>query len=168
MTPVVKYWVCKSAPALIYEAMECMGGSGYVEERPVARHYREAPVNAIWEGSGNVMALDVMRVLTRGRDLFEIVLEGIGRDLGPAGKRTVDVLRAAVAVCERDEGAARLLTEQLALAAAAGELARIGASRISDAFMETRLAGAWRSTYGMLDSRFDAGQILDLLCPDGD
>ncbi|HET7411625.1 MAG TPA: acyl-CoA dehydrogenase family protein [Pararhizobium sp.] len=166
MTPVIKYWVCKSAPAMIYEAMECMGGSGYVEERPVARHYREAPVNAIWEGSGNVMALDVLRVLTRGRDLFEVVLGEISRDLGSAGQRTIDVLKAAVAVCERDEGAARMLTEQLALAAAAAELNRIGASRISSAFTETRLAGAWRSTYGMLDSRFDAVQILNLLCPD--
>src|SRR5690606_24121938 len=65
MTPVVKYWVCKIAPALIYEAMECLGGNGYVEEAPLARYYREAPVNAIWEGSGNVMALDVLRVLRR-------------------------------------------------------------------------------------------------------
>ena len=144
-----------------------MGGSGYVEERPVARHYREAPVNAIWEGSGNVMALDVLRVLKRGRDLLESVLRQIGTDLGPGGKRTVDVLKAAVAVCESDEGAARMLTEQLALAAAAAELNRLGASRISDAFMETRLAGSWRSTYGMLHPRFDAAQILDLLCPDG-
>ncbi|MGN6548795.1 MAG: acyl-CoA dehydrogenase family protein [Pararhizobium sp.] len=168
MTPVVKYWVCKSAPAMIYEAMECMGGGGYIEERPIARHYREAPVNAIWEGSGNVMALDVLRVLTRGRDLFDLVLEEIGRDLGAAGKRTVDVLRAAVAVCERDEGSGRMLTEQLALAAAAAELHRLGAARIADAFIETRLAGSWRSTYGMLDSRFDAKQVLDVLCPDAE
>ena len=167
MTPVVKYWVCKTAPALICEAMECMGGSGYVEERPVARHYREAPVNAIWEGSGNVMALDVLRVLKRGRDLLERVLGQICRELGPAGRRTVDVLEAAVAVCESDEGAARMLTEQLALAAAAAELNRLGASRISDAFIETRLAGSWRSTYGMLHSRFNAAQILALLFPDG-
>ncbi len=167
MTPVVKYWICKIAPSLVYEAMECMGGSGYIEERPVARHYREAPVNAIWEGSGNVMALDVLRVLNRGRDLLESVLQQIGTDLGPAGRRTVDVLRAAVAVCESDEGAARMLTEQLALAAAAAELNRLGASRISDAFIETRLAGSWRSTYGMLNSRFDAANILGLLCPEG-
>ena len=167
MTPVAKYWVCKMAPSLIYEAMECMGGSGYIEERPIARHYREAPVNAIWEGSGNVMALDVLRVLKRGGDLLDRVLQSIGTDLGPAGRRTVDVLRAAAAVCERDEGSARMLTEQLALAGAAAELSRLGATRLSDAFMETRLAGSWRTTYGMLDSRFDAGQILDLLCPEG-
>jgi putative acyl-CoA dehydrogenase len=166
MTPVVKYWVCKIAPALIYEAMESVGGNGYVEEKALARHYREAPVNAIWEGSGNVMALDVLRVLSRGRDLFDVVLDMICADLGPAAARTRDVLSAAMKVCEEDEGGARMLTEQLALAAAAAELYRIGAGRVADAFIETRLAGSWRSTYGMLDSRFDAGQIVDLLYPD--
>jgi putative acyl-CoA dehydrogenase len=65
MTPVTKYWVCKIAPAMVAEAMECLGGSGYVEEAPLARVYREVPVNSIWEGSGSVMALDVMRVLQR-------------------------------------------------------------------------------------------------------
>lgn len=165
MTPVTKYWCCKIAPALIYEAMECIGGSGYVEERPIARHYREAPVNAIWEGSGNVMALDVLRVLSRGKDLFESVFAGIARDLGASGPKTVEVLRAATSLCERDEGAARMLVEQLALSAAAAELNRIGAGRIADAFLETRLAAGWRSTYGMLDSRFDSSYIVDLLYP---
>ena len=165
MTPVVKYWCCKIAPALIYEAMECIGGSGYVEERPIARHYREAPVNAIWEGSGNVMALDLMRVIGRGRDLFEMLFAGLARDLGTAGKKTVEVLRACLSLCERDEGAARMLVEQLALAAAAAELYRAGAGRIADAFLETRLASGWRSTYGMLDSRFDSAYIVDLLYP---
>ena len=165
MTPVTKYWCCKIAPALIYEAMECLGGSGYVEERPISRHYREAPVNAIWEGSGNVMALDVLRVLSRGRDIFETVFEGLARDLGRSGRKIVEVLHAAMALCDRDEGAGRLLIEQLALAAAAAELYRLGAGKIADAFLETRLAAGWRSTYGMLDSRFDAGYIVDLLYP---
>ena len=65
LTPAVKYWVCKSAPGFLYEAMECLGGNGYVEEGILPRHYREAPVNAIWEGSGNVMCLDVLRALSR-------------------------------------------------------------------------------------------------------
>ena len=165
MTPVVKYWICKIAPALIYEAMECLGGSGYVEDRPIARHYREAPVNAIWEGSGNVMALDLMRVLHRGSDLFDALFAGFERDLGPSGKKTVEVLRAAKALCERDEGSARLLIEQLALAGAAAELYRLGAGKIADSFLETRLAGGWRHTYGVLDGRFDARYVLDLLYP---
>ncbi len=166
MTPVVKYWVCKIAPSLLYEAMECLGGNGYVEEAPLARYYREAPVNAIWEGSGNVMALDVLRVLKSGPSLFDEVLAGIDRDLGPPGKGTTDVLRAAIEVAQSDEGSARMLTEQLALAAAAAELRRLGAGRIADAFIETRLAGQWRGTYGMITARHDCRMIIDTLYPD--
>ncbi|MEQ1952636.1 acyl-CoA dehydrogenase family protein [Mesorhizobium yinganensis] len=165
MTPVVKYWVCKVAPTLLAEAMECLGGNGYVEEGPLARYYREAPVNAIWEGSGNVMALDVLRVLGRGPGLFDEVLAGISRDLGAGGAGTVGVLRAAMQVASSDEGSARVLTEQLALSAAAAELRRIGAGRIADAFVETRLAGQWRTTYGMLAPRHDPALILDTLYP---
>jgi len=166
MTPVVKYWVCKIAPALVYEAMECMGGNGYVEEAPLARHYREVPVNAIWEGSGNVMALDVLRVLKRGPALFDTVIADIGGQLGPAGRGTVDVLNAARKVAAADEGSARILTEQLALAAAAAELKRLGAGQIADAFIESRLAGQWRTTYGMLDARHDSRAIIDTLYPE--
>ncbi|MFI0846231.1 acyl-CoA dehydrogenase family protein [Mesorhizobium sp. IMUNJ 23232] len=165
MTPVVKYWVCKVAPTLLAEAMECLGGNGYVEEGPLARYYREAPVNAIWEGSGNVMALDVLRVLGRGPGLFDEVLAGISRDLGAGGAGTVGVLRAAMQVASSDEGSARVLTEQLALSAAAAELRRIGAGRIADAFVETRLAGQWRTTYGMLAPRHDPALVLDTLYP---
>ncbi|KPF43162.1 acyl-CoA dehydrogenase family protein [Rhizobium sp. G187] len=167
MTPVAKYWVCKIAPALIYEAMECIGGNGYVEERAIARHYREAPVNAIWEGSGNVMALDVLRVLSRGKDLFETLFAGLERDLGPSGRKTVEVLRAATALADQDEAAGRLLIEQLALAAGAAELYRLGATKIADAFLESRLAGGWRHSYGVIDARFDARFVLDLLYPPG-
>lgn len=166
MTPVVKYWVCKLAPAVTYEAMECLGGNGYVEEAPLARHYREAPVNAIWEGSGNVMGLDVLRVLDRNAGLFDDVLGMIGNDLGEKGGATLEVLAAAARVCQTDEGSARILTEQLALAAAAAELRRMGGGRVADAFIETRLAGQWRSTYGMLDARHDAASILDVLYPE--
>ena len=165
MTPVVKYWVCKIAPGLTYEAMECLGGNGYVEEAPLARIYREAPVNAIWEGSGNVMALDVLRVLKRGPALFDEVLAGIERDMGEGSRGTTGVLRAAMNVALEDEGSARILTEQLALSAAAAELRRIGAGRIADAFIETRLAGQWRTTYGMLDGRHDSRAIVDTLYP---
>ena len=166
MTPVVKYWVCKMAPALIYEAMECMGGNGYVEERALARHYREAPVNAIWEGSGNVMALDLLRAIGQDSNQLQSVVTSIAGDLGSFSKRTIDVLMAATALCQRDESAGRLLCEQLAYSAAAAELYRMGAGHIADAFSESRLAGAWRTTYGMVDMRFDAAQIVSLLYPE--
>lgn len=165
MTPAVKYWVCKSAPPLLAEAMECLGGNGYVEEGVLARHYREAPVNAIWEGSGNVMALDVMRVHAKSPETFELIIQELVRDLGDRGIKTVEVIRAALALASQDEGAARIATEQLALATAAAELRRGGMTMLADAFAETRLGGAWRATYGMLDARFDARAILDSLYP---
>ncbi|MDR6431961.1 acyl-CoA dehydrogenase family protein [Brucella pseudogrignonensis] len=165
MTPVVKYWVCKIAPALLYEAMECLGGNGYIEDGNLARAYREAPVNAIWEGSGNVMALDVARVLSRAPSLFDEVLDWISGQLGVRGQGTIDVLQAALQLTETDQGVARLLTEQLAYAAAAAELRNLGADDVADAFIETRLGGQWRSTYGMLDARHNANRILDQLYP---
>ena len=82
MTPVTKYWVCKIGPALAYEAMECLGGNGYVEEGLAARLYRELPLNAIWEGSGNVMALDLLRVLQREPETVEIVMEDLAAAAG--------------------------------------------------------------------------------------
>lgn len=165
MTPVAKYWCTKIATALLAEAMECLGGNGYVEEGPLARHYREAPVNAIWEGSGNVMALDVLRVLKRSRTGVDAVIDLIGNDLGEGARGVTDVLRAAANVAADDEGSARILTEQLALSAAAAELRRMGAGTVADAFIETRLGGQWRATYGMLDHRFDARGIVDMLYP---
>jgi putative acyl-CoA dehydrogenase len=166
MTPVIKYWVCKSAAPVIGEAMECVGGNGYIEEGNLARNFRDAPVNAIWEGSGNVMCLDVMRVIAKGGKLLEAVLSRLEQDLGGNGaSKTVEVIRTAAAMAQNDIGSARILTEQLALTAAGAELRRLNTGAIADAFIETRLGGLWRSTYGMLDNRHDSRSILDTLYP---
>jgi putative acyl-CoA dehydrogenase len=165
MTPAVKYWVCKVAPPMIGEAMECLGGNGYVEESRLPRLYREAPVNSIWEGSGNLMCLDVMRVLRKSSEPLEVVLANVEDALGQSGKSTLNVLRAATAVALADEGSARILTEQLAMTVAASALRRRFPSVIADAFLETRLGKPWRTTYGMLDSRFDAKGFINYLCP---
>ncbi|RST86641.1 DNA alkylation response protein [Aquibium carbonis] len=166
MTPVVKYWVCKLAPSVVAEAMECYGGNGYVDESPMARLFRDSPASANWEGPGNTLALDMLRVFRQAPSLFADVMGIVERDLGPGGKGTVGVLRAALEVALSDEGSARILAEQLALSTAAAELKRLGAGRIADAFIETRLAGQWRSTYGMLDTRHDSRLILDTLYPE--
>jgi len=166
MTPAVKYWVTKVAPPMICEAMECLGGNGYVEESRLPRLYREAPVNSIWEGPGNVMCLDVMRVLRKSSEPLEAVLANVEDALGPTAKSTLNVLRAATAVALADEGSARILTEQLAMTVAAAALRRRFPSVVADAFLETRLGKPWRSTYGMLDSRFDAKAFVNYLCPE--
>ena len=122
LTPVVKYWVCKSAPGFVYEAMECLGGNGYVEDSTMMRRlYREAPVNAIWEGSGNVMCLDVLRALSRDAEAAQQVIASLAEEAGDLPGRA----RCGVAHCRdiaRAGGAkrmARYVIEQLALLAAA-------------------------------------------------
>ena len=166
MTPAVKYWVTKIAPGVIAEAMECLGGNGYVEESRLPRIYRAAPANTLWEGPGNVVALDVMRVLRRSSEPLEVVLANVEDALGGTAKSTLNVLRAATAVALADEGAARILTEQLAMTVAAAALRRRFPSVVADAFLETRLGKPWRTTYGMLDSRFDSRAFLNYLCPE--
>ena len=162
MTPVVKYWVCKLAPSLTYEAMEALGGNGYVETGNLARHYREAPLNAIWEGAGNIMCLDVLRVSSKSAEVVDTVLDGLLTDIGSENAKTlIDVIRSAVLMAQSDPGGARILVEQLAMTAAAAELFRLGSGDIARAFMETRLGGLWRNTYGMLDNRYDARSFLE-------
>ncbi|VAW22163.1 Acyl-CoA dehydrogenase, partial [hydrothermal vent metagenome] len=166
MTPAIKYWVCKSAPILIGEAMECLGGNGYVEEGNLARQYREAPVNSIWEGSGNVMCLDVLRVLKKTPKILETVLDMLATDLGDAGAQLIAQLRYDATEIIRDEGLARIFVEKLALSAAAAELSRSVDHGLAEAFIATRLEGKWRATYGMLPSNFNAKEIVEFTCPE--
>src|SRR6266853_2242569 len=116
LTPAIKYWVCKSAPGFLYEAMECLGGNGYVEEGILARHYRESPVNAIWEGSGNVMCLDVLRALSREADAAGVVLQELSKETQglPGAGETVTFTAKAFRRSD-SERVARLAVEKLAL-----------------------------------------------------
>ena len=166
ITPVAKYWICKSAPRLAYEAMECIGGNGYVEESMMPRLYREAPVNAIWEGSGNVMCLDVMRVAQRMPDAIEEVLADIAGELGASVETEVGALRTALTGGEPDEASLRGHTERLALLAAAAALKRHAPRVVSDAFVSARIHAPWRASYGTLDTRYDASALIDFIVPD--
>ncbi|MGE0857225.1 MAG: acyl-CoA dehydrogenase family protein, partial [Hyphomicrobiaceae bacterium] len=150
MTPVTKYWVCKMAPALGYEAMECLGGNGYVETGLAARLYRELPLNAIWEGSGNVMALDVLRVIAREPDALVAVADEIGRQSGgdTAIAAALDRVRWMLKDPDALEPVARTLVETLALAAAAALLRDGAPVPVADGFVATRLDGGFRHTYG--------------------
>jgi putative acyl-CoA dehydrogenase len=151
LTPAVKYWVCKSAPAFLHEAMECLGGNGYVEEGILARHYRESPVNAIWEGSGNVMCLDVLRALSREAEAATAILEGLaGETQGLSGAgETVSFIGKAFRRVD-GERVARLAVERLALLAAAAALNAV-APRQAELFAATRLASGHASMYGAVD-----------------
>jgi putative acyl-CoA dehydrogenase len=151
LTPAIKYWVCKSAPGFLYEAMECLGGNGYVEEGILARHYRESPVNAIWEGSGNVMCLDVLRALAREPDAASVVLHELtGETLGLSG--TGEAVAFIGKAFRRPDGerVARLAVEKLALLAAAAALNKVS-PRNAELFAATRLAGTHAGMYGATD-----------------
>jgi putative acyl-CoA dehydrogenase len=139
LTPAIKYWVCKSAPGFLYEAMECLGGNGYVEEGILARHFRESPVNAIWEGSGNVMCLDVLRAAGRHAEASMDTLARLVRtasqafNVGPLAlqlERTLkspDAERRARFLCE---GLARIASLAALVEAKSGFAALYGDARL--------------------------------------
>jgi putative acyl-CoA dehydrogenase len=166
LTPAIKYWVCKSAPGFLYEAMECLGGNGYVEEGILARHYRESPVNAIWEGSGNVMCLDVLRALSREVEAATAILQNLAAETaGLPGAGDATALIGAVFQRPDSERVARLAVEKLALLAAAAALNEVS-PRHAELFASTRLAGNHASMYGAVDlPRDDVRALLERALP---
>jgi putative acyl-CoA dehydrogenase len=166
LTPAIKYWTCKSAPPFLFEAMECLGGNGYVEEGILARHYRESPVNAIWEGSGNVMCLDVLRALSREPDAATAVLQGLAeasRGLPGTGE-AVSFIGTTFRRPE-SERMARLAVEKLALLAAAAALNAVS-PRHAELFAATRLAQTHAGMYGAVDlAEVDTRVLLERALP---
>ena len=168
MTPVVKYWVCKTAPAFAYEAMECLGGIGYVEDASsLARLYREVPVNAIWEGSGNVMCLDVLRVLKRLPESVELVL-GEFAD-APGGERRVRAqlgrFKDLVSRPDALEGNGRVLAGLLADLAIATLMVTNAPENIADAYLSARDGACDGALYGSVELAGDETAILERALP---
>ncbi|MGN6667371.1 MAG: isovaleryl-CoA dehydrogenase [Trinickia sp.] len=168
VTPAAKFWVCKRALEFTGEAMEVWGGNGYVEEGPMARFYREAPVNSIWEGSGNVMCLDVLRALERDPQGAHALLAQWRADAQGAPKlvAALDTLQASLATAlEEREAGARALVQQLVLCAQAVLMLRTAPEQHAQAFIATRLgtsgAGlACGRVYGTLPATFDHDAIV--------
>lgn len=161
LTPAIKYWTCKSAPAFLYEAMECLGGNGYVEDGILARHYRESPVNAIWEGSGNVMCLDVLRALAREPEPAMAVLQGLAAETKglPGAGEAVNFIGKTFRRAD-GERVARIAVEKLALLAAAAALNAVS-PRHAALFASTRLATNHGNMYGAVD--LESGDVRSLL-----
>ncbi|WP_129310910.1 acyl-CoA dehydrogenase family protein [Streptomyces sp. L2] len=164
-TAVGKYWVTKRGPAFTAEALECLGGNGYVEDSGMPRHYREAPLLSIWEGSGNVNALDVLRALGREPDTAEALFAELALARGADTRldETVTSLRRQLA--ETDQVGARRLVERMALALQASLLVRDAPHPVADAFCATRLGGDWGHAFGTLPAGADLGSILDRALP---
>ncbi|HET9109651.1 MAG TPA: isovaleryl-CoA dehydrogenase [Ktedonobacterales bacterium] len=164
---VGKFWVCKHAPTLAAEAMECLGGAGYVEESIMPRLYREAPVNAIWEGSGNVIALDVLRALHRDPATAEALLAELALARGADARldAATDRLRRELADPADAEVRARRIVELMALTLQASLLARHAPHAVSDAFIASRLGGDWGHSYGALPPGADTRAIVERARP---
>lgn len=159
-TAIIKYFVCKRVPHHVYECLECHGGAGYVEESIMPRLYREAPLASIWEGSGNVMCLDVLRAMQREPDTLPALLHELEGAKGADKRldRAIERIHAELAVRDDLETRARRLVEQLALTLEGAQLVRHGHPAVADAFCASRLERKKGEEYGTLPrgTAFDA------------
>ena len=162
LTPAGKYWICKRGPGFGSEAMEVLGGSGYVEESPLARLYRELPVNSIWEGSGNVMCLDVLRALARSPAAGEALAAelALADGLHETFDRYAARLLTDLETAQPEEFGARVLAERIVLALQAALLLRHAPAFVAQAFVQSRLAQAPGGAYGRLPAGTDCAAIL--------
>jgi putative acyl-CoA dehydrogenase len=167
LTAVGKYWICKRTPAHAAEAMECIGGSGVMEDGPMPRLFRESPVNAIWEGSGNIQCLDVLRAMQRTPAVVDALFAETG--LARGGDARLDAALAALGQALADpsdlEYRARDLVERMALAVQASLLVRHAPAAVADAFCASRLAGSGHRQFGTLPGGVDCAAIIERATP---
>ena len=167
VTAIGKYWICKRAPGMINEAQECLGGAGYVEETILPRLYREAPVNSIWEGSGNVQCLDVLRALSKEPGVLGALFAELGDGHGsPLLKKRIEQLKQQFSDTDDIQYRARQLTEDVAVALQAKLLLEAGNSTVSDAFIASRL-GQHGQAYGTLPRGLDLAALVARSTPAG-
>jgi putative acyl-CoA dehydrogenase len=162
LTPVAKFWNCKRAPAFMAECLECHGGNGFVEEQPMPRLYREAPLNGIWEGTGNVICLDVLRAMKRQPDTVAALLAELA--LARGGDRRLDAfldeLETELSDTHDWEYRGRQITSMIATAVEAALLVRHSTSAVADAFVTSRLQRMPNRAFGSLPRRADAAAII--------
>jgi len=160
---VGKFWVNKRVSGLVNEAMECLGGVGYVEESMMPRLYREAPLNGIWEGSGNVICLDVLRAMQREPDCVAVFIGELEASRGADARldRAIDALKDELADIEDAESRARRTTEAMALALEGALMVRHAPPAMADAFCASRLSEDWHKTFGTLPTGLDMDTIIE-------
>jgi putative acyl-CoA dehydrogenase len=168
-TGIGKYWICKRAPQHAYEAMECIGGSGVMEDSPMPRLFRESPVNAIWEGSGNVQCLDALRAMHKTPAVIDAFLAEVGQARGghPALDRHVAGLQEMLGNPVDLEFRARDLVDRMALALQGAMLVRHAPDFVADAFCRARLESVGQHQYGSLPRGVDCRRIIDRAMPRG-
>jgi putative acyl-CoA dehydrogenase len=161
-TAIGKFWITKRAVAVVAEALECLGGNGYVEEAPLARLYRDAPLNSIWEGSGNVQCLDVLRAMRKEPETVEVLFAELRQARGMDGNYDTFVQRIEREFADTSniEWRARRLVEDLGLALQAAILLQHGNAAVTEAFCASRLAGEQRLVLGTLPAGTDVATII--------
>ncbi|MFJ3927411.1 acyl-CoA dehydrogenase family protein [Streptomyces sp. NPDC090022] len=161
--PAAKYWVTKRCTPTVAEALECLGGNGYVEESGLPRLLRESPLNSIWEGSGNVQALDVLRALQREPQALNAFLQEVGLARGADHRLDAAIkdLLTELADLEGIEARARRLVERMALVLQGSLLVRFAPPETADAFCASRLGGDWGNAFGTLPHSLDLGAIVE-------
>ncbi|MFI1000511.1 acyl-CoA dehydrogenase family protein [Streptomyces galbus] len=164
-TAVGKYWVTKRGPAFTAEALECLGGNGYVEDSGMPRHYREAPLLSIWEGSGNVNALDVLRALGRDPATADALFAELAPARGADARLDAAVARLKDTLATATPSGARRLVELMALTLQASLLVRHAPAAVADAFCATRLGGDWGHSFGTLPDGADLDAVLERALP---
>ncbi|MGZ5307644.1 MAG: acyl-CoA dehydrogenase family protein [Solirubrobacterales bacterium] len=163
---VLKYWVCKRGPSHAVECLESLGGNGYVEESGMPRLYREAPLASIWEGSGNVQCLDVLRAMVKSPDSLDAFFAEVGEGAGEARLDAyVKELREDLTDMTEIETRARGLVERMALSLQGSLLLRFGDEAVADAFCASRLAGDWGGAFGTLPAGTDFARIVERHSP---
>ncbi|GAA2308021.1 acyl-CoA dehydrogenase family protein [Streptomyces hawaiiensis] len=165
--PAAKYWVTKRCPPVAVEAAECLGGNGYVEESQMPRLVRESPLNSIWEGAGNVQALDVLRALQREPGALDAYLREVGQARGADHRLdgAIKSLLTELADLEGVEGRARRLTERLALVLQGSLLVRFAPPQVADAFCAGRLGGDGGAAFGTLPHTLDLASVVERARP---
>ncbi|MFF0434453.1 acyl-CoA dehydrogenase family protein [Streptomyces sp. NPDC004327] len=165
--PVAKYWVTKRCTPVVAEALECLGGNGYVEESGLPRLLRESPLNSVWEGAGNVQALDVLRALQREPGAFDAFLMEVGRARGADHRldRAIRDLLAELADLDGIEARARRLVERMARVLQGALLVRWAPAEVADAFCASRLGGDWGASFGTLPHTLDLGAVVERARP---
>jgi len=161
LTPIAKYWLCKRVTPVALEAMECLGGNGYVEEAPLARLYREAPLNGIWEGSANVICLDVLRAIERSPESLAALVREIGAGEGDRAWRRLGEVKKALVDPDVAESQARAIVETLAKCVQASLMRRHSHAASADAFAESRLGDDGLRAFGTLGAGIDAAAIVE-------
>ncbi|MGX1542088.1 acyl-CoA dehydrogenase family protein [Streptomyces adustus] len=167
--PAAKYWVTKRCAPVAVEAAECLGGNGYVEESGLPRLVRESPLNSVWEGAGNIQALDVLRALRREPQALHAYLQEVGRARGADHRldRAIKDLLTELADLEGIEGRARRLAERLALVLQGALLVQYAPAEVADLFCASRLGGDWGAAFGTLPSTLDLAAVVERARPLG-